>query len=53
MMRLGFTGMLYICQFAIATLNKPSQWFGAQVCYVAGITGRSYLDLCTLWRRLC
>lgn len=31
--------MLYLCQFAIATLNKPGQWVGAQVCYVAGIIG--------------
>jgi Na+/melibiose symporter-like transporter len=35
----GFTGMLYLCQFALTALNKPEQWWGAQVCYVAGIIG--------------
>lgn len=42
----GFTAMLYLCQFAISAMNKPGQWWGAQVCYVAGIVGMfaSYVD---------
>jgi len=38
---ISFTAMLYLCQFAISAINKPAQWWGAQVCYVAGIVGES------------
>jgi MFS-type transporter involved in bile tolerance (Atg22 family) len=38
---ISFTAMLYLCQFAISAINKPTQWWGAQVCYVAGIVGMS------------
>jgi hypothetical protein len=38
---ISFTAMLYLCQFAISAINKPTQWWGAQVCYVAGIVGES------------
>jgi len=37
---ISFTAMLYLCQFAISAINKPTQWWGAQVCYVAGIVGQ-------------
>ncbi|ORY27919.1 putative autophagy protein [Naematelia encephala] len=33
---IGFTALLYICQFAMCGLAAPGQWQGAQACYVLG-----------------
>lgn len=38
----GFMGICYCCQFSISALNKPSQWPGAQVCYVVGVYGAPF-----------